>query len=58
MCWVNGWLITLHQNETGYLSPLFSMVEEKRTLADEMLESFHSSWNKRVELAFKNQMIN
>ena len=46
------------ENETGYLSPLFSMVEEKRTLADEMLESYHSSWNKRVELAFKNQMIN
>ena len=46
------------ENETGYLSPLFSMVEEKRTLADEMLESYHSSWNKRVELAFNNQMIN
>jgi glutamate--cysteine ligase len=45
------------ENETGYLSPLFAMLEEKRTLADEMLESYYSSWNKRIEMAFKNQMI-
>ena len=44
-------------NETGYLAPLFSMVENKKTLADEMLENYSSIWNKKTEMAFKNQMI-
>ena len=44
-------------NETGYLAPLFSMVENKKTLADEMLENYSSIWNKKMEMAFKNQMI-
>ncbi len=48
---------SIGENETGYLSPLFAMLEAKRTLADEMLESYYSSWNKRIEMAFKNQMI-
>ena len=44
-------------NETGYLAPLFTMVENKKTLADEMLENYSSIWNKKTEMAFKNQMI-
>ena len=37
-------------NETGYLAPLFSMVENKKTLADEMLENYSSIWNKNCIL--------
>ena len=44
-------------NETGYLAPLFSMVKNNKTLADEMLENYSSIWNKKTEMAFKNQMI-
>ena len=45
------------QDETGFLSPLFSMAETGETLADEMLESFYSNWKQEAYHAFIKQKL-
>ena len=45
------------QDETGFLSPLFSMAEAGETLADEMLESFYSNWKQEAHHAFIKQKL-
>ena len=45
------------QDETGFLSPLFSMAEAGETLADEMLKSFYSKWKQEVHHAFIKQKL-
>ena len=45
------------QDETGFLSPLFSMAEAGETLADEMLESFYSKWKQEAYHAFIKQKL-
>ncbi len=45
------------QDETGFLSPLFSMAEAGETLADEMLESFYSNWKQEAYHAFIKQKL-
>ena len=45
------------QDETGFLSPLFSMAEAGETLADEMLKSFYSNWKQEVHHAFIEQKL-
>ena len=44
-------------NETGYLSPLFNMAEEGKTLADNMLQKYLKDWNKDPKKAIENQII-
>ena len=45
------------QDETGFLSPLFSMAEAGETLADEMLKSFYSKWKQEAHHAFIKQKL-
>ena len=45
------------QDETGFLSPLFSMAEAGETLADEMLKSFYSKWKQEAHHAFIEQKL-
>jgi len=50
-------LDTSGQDETGFLSPLFSMAEAGETLADEMLKSFYSKWKQEAHHAFIEQKL-
>ena len=45
------------QDETGFLSPLFSMAEAGETLADEMLKCYFSNWKQEVQHAFVKQKL-
>ena len=45
------------QDETGFLSPLFSMADAGETLADEMLKSFYSNWKQEAHHAFIKQKL-
>ena len=45
------------QDESGFLSPLKTMVENGNTLADELLLKYNNNWSKSVLPAFKDQRI-
>jgi glutamate--cysteine ligase len=40
------------QDETLYLEPLFELVHERKTVADELLERYHGRWNGSVDPIF------
>ena len=43
----------LGQNETVYLEPLFDLVHNGKTVADELLESFHGPWQNSIDPIFE-----
>jgi glutamate--cysteine ligase len=40
------------QDEMIYLDPLFQLVHDRKTVADELLERFHGRWNGSVDPVF------
>ncbi|MFM7083764.1 MAG: glutamate--cysteine ligase [Hyphomicrobium sp.] len=41
------------QDETIYLEPLYELVHDKKTVADEILEKYYGSWNGSIDKLFE-----